>query len=184
MQQYTTTRANESGVTPHRPSLTSPLPSLHSVMPTGQATWMIVVPLPAAFSKLAGNTVAWASKKQATVALSTAEAEYMAMAAAVTEAKWLRTLLTDIGIPSPHRAIRLLCDNQAAIRIASPESSTGHTRCKHIDVRHHFVRELVQAGTVSVEWVPSSDQLADICTKAVQQMTFKTLHKKIMTGEE
>ena len=153
-------------------------------MPTGQATWMIVVPLPAAFSKLAGNTVAWASKKQATVALSTAEAEYMAMAAAVTEAKWLRTLLTDIGIPSPHRAIRLLCDNQAAIRIASPESSTGHTRCKHIDVRHHFVRELVQAGTVSVEWVPSSDQLADICTKAVQQMTFKTLHKKIMTGEE
>lgn len=134
--------------------------------------------------RLAGNTVAWASKKQPTVALSTAEAEYMAMAAALTEAKWLKSLLTELGIPTDAKPIRLLCDNQAAIRIASPDTSTGHTRCKHIDVRHHFVREHVVAGTVSVEWVSTSDQLADCCTKALDQVAFKTLHKKIMEGGE
>jgi len=133
--------------------------------------------------QLAGNTVAWSSKKQPTVALSTAEAEYMAMAAALTEAKWLRALLVDLGIPCASKSIRLMCDNQAAIRIASPDSSTAHTRCKHIDVRHHFVREAVVSGAVSVEWVPTSLQLADVCTKALDQMTFKKLHKKIMKGK-
>jgi hypothetical protein len=128
---------------------------------------------------LAGNVVSWSSKKQATVALSTAEAEYMAMSAAVQEGKWLAQLLREIGC-APQLPMRVLCDNQAAIRISASDTSSAHTRCKHIDVRHHYIREAHASGTISVEWVATSDQWADVCTKGLSSEQFHKLHSKIM----
>jgi transposase InsO family protein len=131
---------------------------------------------------VANNVVCWASKKQPTVALSTAEAEYMAMSAAVQEAKWCAQLLREIGC-QPHLPLRVRCDNQAALRIAAPDGSAAHSRCKHIDVRHHHVREACRLGVISVDWVASEDQLADVCTKGLGNEAFTKLHTCIQKGE-
>jgi len=127
---------------------------------------------------LNGSPVVWLSKKQATVALSTAEAEYMAMSAAVQEVKWVHALLVELGcsVPLP---IPLYTDNRAAVSISSNES-VPHTRTKHIDVRHHYVRELVQRNWLVVRWIRSEDQLADVFTKGLDKNTFKTLTQHII----
>jgi hypothetical protein len=103
-----------------------------------------------AYIFLAGQSpVSWSSKKQATVALSSTEAEYMALTQATKEAIWLRFLLSEIldrqykKLPS----ITIFADNQGCIALAhNPEY---HARTKHIDIQHHFVREKVDGGEVS-----------------------------------
>ena len=87
---------------------------------------------------LARGAVSWLSKKQATVALSTAEAEYVALSTATQEAIWLRRLLTDVGEPL-EESIVIHEDNQGAIAMA--KNPVGHARTKHIDICYHFVRE-------------------------------------------
>ena len=89
---------------------------------------------------LAGGAVSWLSKKEATVALSTTEAEYVAPSTATQEAVWLRRLLADMGEP-PEGPTEIYEDNQGAISIA--KSPVGHARTKHIDIRYHFVRKRV-----------------------------------------
>jgi len=127
---------------------------------------------------LHGCPVVWLSKKQATVALSTAEAEYMAMSAAVQEVKWVHALLKELGceVALP---LNLFTDNKAAVSISSNEN-VPHTRTKHIDVRHHYVRELVRRGWLRVTWVRSEDQLADVFTKGLDTDTFRTLARHII----
>ena len=83
---------------------------------------------------LARGAVSWLSKKQATVALSTAEAEYVALSTATQEAIWLRRLLTDVGEPL-EEPIVIHEDNQGAIAMA--KNPVGHARTKHIDIRYH-----------------------------------------------
>lgn len=129
---------------------------------------------------LDGAPVIWLSKKQATVALSTAEAEYMAMSAAVTELKWARQLLTEIG-SKPDEPIDVYSDNQAAVSIAT-SPSVSHTRTKHIDLRHHFVRECIDAGLIRLRWIRSNEQLADVFTKGLNRQQHAELTHKIKTG--
>ena len=78
--------------------------------------------------------------------------------------------------------MQLMCDNQAAIAISSPEASSSHTRCKHIAVRHHFLRDAIAAGSFVVRWCPTSDQLADVCTKGLGTQAFTKLQQEIMQG--
>ncbi len=86
---------------------------------------------------LGGGAVSWLSKKQSTVALSTAEAEYVALSQAAQECVWLRRLLSDLGMDvSP---VMILEDNQGAIAIA--KNPVDHSRTKHIDIRYHYIRE-------------------------------------------
>jgi hypothetical protein len=110
-----------------------------------------------------GAAISWSSKRQQTVAASTTEAEYMAAAAAVKEALWLRNLLAGFGVDvSP---VQLLADNQSAIKLLrNPISSL---RSKHIDVIHHVARERVMRGDVSFTYVKTDDMLADVLTKAL-----------------
>ena len=122
--------------------------------------------------KVNGCTISWSSKKQATVALSSAEAEYMAIAYATQEVGWLRTLLDEIGHSQPVPTV-LLSDNLSAISIAHGE--THHARTKHIDIRHHFIRERIATGEVQLHWVASAEQQADILTKALAKATFDPL---------
>jgi hypothetical protein len=131
---------------------------------------------------LFGAPVVWVSKKQATVALSTAEAEYMAMSMALQELKWVKQFLTEIQF-APILPISIMSDNQAAISIAN-NPSLPHSRTKHIDLRHHYVREQVIEGLVKVEWIASKDQLADVFTKGLNKNTYKELTQQIMTQEE
>lgn len=114
---------------------------------------------------LAGGAITWSSKRQATVAASTTEAEYMAAAAAVKEALWLRNLLMDLGVP--HKTIDIFGDNQAALKILrNPVSSV---RSKHIDVAHHLARERVVRKEVSFSFIPTTEQVADSLTKALPE---------------
>lgn len=112
---------------------------------------------------LHGAAIAWMSKVQPTVAISTTEAEYIAAAAAAREALWLRTLVGELG--GGIRPVPLLCDNQGAIKLM--HNPAGTARSKHIDIAHHFVRDRVDAGQLTVTYIPTADMVADVMTKAL-----------------
>ncbi|KAK4685970.1 putative transposase, partial [Tremellales sp. Uapishka_1] len=114
--------------------------------------------------KLNGSPIVWSSKRQDTVAASTVEAEYQAVAHAAREAVWLRNLLEEIGITSAQPTL-LRCDNQGAIRLA--HNPTTHQRTKHIDIKHHIIRDLINRKVVTLEYVATGRQEADLLTKAL-----------------
>ncbi|XP_071688768.1 secreted RxLR effector protein 161-like [Rutidosis leptorrhynchoides] len=116
------------------------------------------------FALVGGNLVTWKSKKQKVVALSSAEAEFRGIAKGVTEALWIKKLLTEVGFP-PKDSIRIMCDNEAAIKIS--ENPIQHDRTKHIEIDRHFIKEKLEAKIISLPFVRSEDQLADILTKSV-----------------
>ncbi len=154
---------------------------------------------------LCGAPIAWQSKRQASVAQSTAEAEYMAVSALLRDVKWLHALLCEIGVrsekPKPFlyegeleqaeqsedesSQLRfspptvLHCDNQSTVAMCNAEGDL-HRRAKHIDVRHHWIREAVQQEEVALQWVPTGEQLADIFTKALDKQTFKRIRRAVM----
>lgn len=123
------------------------------------------------------NLISWQSKKQATVALSSTEAEYMALGEAAKEIMWLRMILTELNIPIITPTI-IFIDNLPAARIS--QNDTDHDRTKHIDVRHHYIRDLIKDGLIRPEWISTHDQLADILTKPLTTHPFITMRDKLM----
>ena len=121
---------------------------------------------------LGSGPVSWQSKRQRTVATSSCEAEYTAAFEASKEAIWLRTLLSSIGL-SPTSATTLLCDNIAAITLS--EDPAFHARVKHFDIRYHFLRERVQSGDISLSYINTKDNIADIFTKPLDTTVFTRL---------
>lgn len=111
---------------------------------------------------MAGGLVSWSSKHQQMVVLSTTEAEYMVMTRGSQQALWIYNFLTEIGMGRPLPAM-IMVDNNSSIALA--ESTKGHARAKHIDIRHHHIRERVQEGDIAISYIPSAENLADICTK-------------------
>ncbi|XP_070003380.1 uncharacterized protein [Nicotiana sylvestris] len=114
------------------------------------------------FITLGGCSVSWKSKKQQTVSLSSAEAEYRALRQVVAEVSWLLRLLADFGVSITH-PVPIFCDNQATLHIA--KNPMFHERTKHIEIDCHYLRDSVTSGLVSLHYVASADQLADIMTK-------------------
>jgi len=122
---------------------------------------------------MGGGPISWLSKKQAIVALSTAEAEYIALSYATQEVVWLRKLLiTDLMSASKEPTV-MMEDNQGAISIA--KNPVAHARTKHIDIRYHFIREAVQNGTVDLCFCPSENMIADLLTKPLPRGRFTML---------
>lgn len=115
--------------------------------------------------KLQGGAISWASKKQHTVALSSTEAEYMALAAACQEAAWLRQLKKTLEASTKDEPTTIYCDNRSALNLANMDAY--RVRTKHIDIRHHFVRNKVIEGEVRVEPIDTKQMVADSLTKAV-----------------
>lgn len=109
-----------------------------------------------------GPLISWKSKKQSIVALSSCEAEYVAMTAAMQEGNFLRQLFSDIR-GSGRDIIVLNVDNQGAIALA--KNPVHHQRSKHIDIKFHFIRSEVENGIVDLKYVPSDVNIADIFTK-------------------
>ena len=124
---------------------------------------------------LSGGAVSWLSKKQATVALSTAVAEYIALSQAAQEGIWLKRLLSDLGVEAMSTVI--LEDNQGAIAIA--KNPVNHSRTKHIDIRYHYIRECVQNGQIELQYCPTNDMKADIFTKPLTRQKFEHLRGEI-----
>lgn len=113
--------------------------------------------------KVYGSTVSWASTRQRTVALSTCEAEYQSLTEAAKEATYLKQFFDEIKTDAGQ--IVLHCDNQGAIALANKPSH--HRRIKHVDVRTHYVREVVQRGIVQIHYIPTHEQVADVLTKGL-----------------
>jgi hypothetical protein len=111
-----------------------------------------------------GGAVSWRSRKQEIVTLSTAEAEYVAATHAAKEAAWLRRLKGELLTPISSPTI-IYCDNQAALKLATDDNYRART--KHIDIRYHFIRQVVSAGEIVVVYCPTDDMTADVLTKAL-----------------
>jgi hypothetical protein len=125
---------------------------------------------------MAGGAISWKSRRQPTVALSTTEAEYMAACDATREAVSWRAFLSEIGfdVSTP---TTMFSDNQGCIALAkNPEH---HARSKHIDIRHHYVREQVALGTVMFEYIPTDDMVADVLTKPLARDRHTALIKEM-----
>jgi len=130
---------------------------------------------------IAGGAVAWSSKKQTTVALSTPEAKYVTATHVVKQVLWHRSLLTELGIPIPDTST-IFSDNQSTCAIAHhPEF---HARTKHIDIAFHFLRDFVQDGIIDVVYIRTDLNLADLFTKGLTRKTHDNLTYKIGVIDE
>jgi len=129
-------------------------------------------------AKVNGDPISWASKKQRTVAQSTCEAELYAEAAAIQEVLWLRGLLNELGLHVQTGSL-IHGDNQSTIAIS--KNGIKGERTKHVDVKYHFITETVDAGAVQLKWIPTTEQQADIFTKALAAPVFEHFRKLLMT---
>ena len=119
--------------------------------------------------------MSWRSKKQTCVALSTAEAEYVALASATQEAVWLCDLLNCLN-ESVSKPVVIHSDSQSAI--AMTKNPQFHGRAKHIEIKYHYAREEVEKGTVNLKYCPTSEMLADVLTKGLS----KDQHNKLIVS--
>ena len=123
-----------------------------------------------------GPLISWKSRKQPTIALSSCEAEYIALAAAVQESLYLSQLIIDLGVCSQSEPVLIFEDNQGTIALAN--NPVHRQRSKHIDIKYHFIRSNVKEGKVVLKYCPTHDMLADIMTKPATKLQlekFKSL---------
>jgi hypothetical protein len=123
----------------------------------------------------AGAAVSWHSKMQKTVALSTCEAEIVALAAMTQEAIWLKRLECDLQPERHEEPIALYCDNQCAIKLAHDRKFSHRT--KHVDIKHFFIRDNLESGDFSLEYCDTTRMIADIMTKALLRIVFERLRR-------
>ena len=122
-----------------------------------------------------GAPISWQSKKQITVARSTDEAEYQAMATAASQALWLRKLLAEVHPPATK--LQVFCDNQAALEHVKNPGSKNKT--KHVDIQHQFVLDRITRQDLNFTWIPSEENTADMFTKALRRDSFVKLREKL-----
>ena len=119
--------------------------------------------------KLFGSSVVWYSRKQSTISLSTTEAEYIALATAVSYTCGIKNLIEEFGLYIKN-SIPIYEDNQPTIQIAQ-----GSTKVKHLDIKLHFLKDLVKSRIIHLKYIPSEDQVADALTKAVPKISFSKI---------
>ncbi|KAH9695612.1 hypothetical protein KPL71_022838 [Citrus sinensis] len=118
---------------------------------------------------LCGGAVSWKSTLQSVVALSTTEAEYIALTEAVKEALWLKGLVTELGLEQ--ESVTVNCDSSSAIQLS--KNPKYHERTKHADVRMHFIRDKIRSGVINVIKIPTEVNPADMLTKPLPTVKFR-----------
>jgi hypothetical protein len=124
--------------------------------------------------KYNGGTVSWACRKQQSVALSTCEAEFYALAETCKEFLWLKNLLKDFGYEQLEPYV-IEVDNQSCIKIVEGQKFSNRT--KHIDTRFHFVKELQDKNVVKLKYCPTENNVADLLTKPLGSVKLSNLRK-------
>ena len=112
------------------------------------------------------GAISWSSKKQSIITLSSTEAKYVAETHAAKEALWLETFINEVTRINT-KPLTMMCDNLGAISLAKDNKFHSHT--KHIDLRYYFVHEAVKKGKITLKYVPSQENVADIFTKVIGQ---------------
>jgi hypothetical protein len=120
--------------------------------------------------------IAWCSKKQNVVALSSCKAEYIAAAFGASQAQWLQMLLHELKVKC-ESTMRLKVDNKSAIDLA--KHPIAHGRSKHIEIKYHFLRDQVAKEKLAIEHCSTEDQLADMLTKGLKTSKFEDMRSKI-----
>ena len=118
------------------------------------------------------GTVSWSSKKQAIIALSSTEAEYVVQIHAAKEAMWLKTFINEIrgGQEGP---LTIMADNQSTIALA--KDNKFHSRTKDMDLQYHFICEAIRDKRIKMQYILTMDNVADIFTKALPKLKFVNL---------
>jgi hypothetical protein len=111
------------------------------------------------------------SRKQSSISLSTDEAKYIVVGSYCTQLLWMKKHLCDYGFTQNPMAIH--CDNTSAINIS--KNPIQHSRTKHTDIKHHFIRDLMESWAVSLSFIPTNNQLADILNKPLDGSRFESL---------
>ena len=114
--------------------------------------------------------ISWFSRKQTSIALSTAEAEYIAACSTCSEEVWLRKMLAGL-FDAEIDATDIVCDNQICINMT--ENPMFHDKTKHIEIIYHFILDMVQKGAVKLNYVPTEEQVAGVLTKPLARVKFE-----------
>jgi hypothetical protein len=125
---------------------------------------------------LGSTMITWFNRKQTFVALSSTEAEYMAVSMASCEAIWLHKLLTGLFDQELEPTV-IYCDNQSCIKLS--ENPVFHDRSKHIEIIYHFIRDRIQKGAVKLQYISTDEQVADILTKPLEKGKFVFFRDKL-----
>lgn len=134
-----------------------------------------------------GGPISWSSKKQRSVATSSCESEYIALASCAKQGQWIAQVFRDMGyaryIGKDSRTVQMLGDNQGAIALA--KNPQLHERSKHIDVCYHFIRDLVEQKRCNITYIPTADMVADGMTKPIARVKFETFREQmgVMKGD-
>jgi hypothetical protein len=121
------------------------------------------------------SLVCWSLKKQNFVALSTAKAEHVAARSYCAQLLWMRQTLKDYGYTLNH--VLLLCDSESAIKF--PYNPCEHSRTKHIDIRHHFLRDHAIKGDIVISQVRTNEQLVDIFIEPLDERRFREVRSEL-----
>lgn len=131
-------------------------------------------------ARINGDPVSWQSKKQSSVALSTCESELYAECAATQELQWLRGLMKELHVKREQAV--LYGDNQSAVAVA--KNGVRSERTKHIDIKYNFITDVIERGRMRMQWIATTEQQADILTKALNGPQFVRLRDMIMSKRE
>jgi hypothetical protein len=120
--------------------------------------------------------ISWFSKKQTSVALSIAEAKYIAACSTSSEAVWLRKLLTGL-FDLKLEATCIWCDKESCVKLT--ENPLFHDKSKHIEIMYHYIRDMVQRGAVKLQYVTTDEQIVDVLTKPLSKVKFVYFRDKL-----
>jgi hypothetical protein len=124
-----------------------------------------------------GSTMtSWQSRKQSSIALSTTEVEYINACSASCEAIWLRKLLTSL-FDLEMEEIVILCNNMSCIKMT--ENHVFHDNSKHIEIRYHYIRDMVQRGAINLQYIGTNEHVADVLTKPLSHVNFEHFQDKL-----
>ena len=123
--------------------------------------------------------ISWKSKKQPTVALSTCESEYMALAKTTQESLYLIQLLNGMDSQHIYEPAKILGDNQSVIALS--KDTVNRQRCKHIDKKYHFIRDTLHEKKIEIIYCPTTDMIADIMTKPMTKLKLERF-KRLLFG--